>query len=108
MFKNEPNDAIFFLPGEKPDQVQIEAATYRNPGEDVGGSVMGKTYHVILFKEDDSEKGVYDVDRFEAIFCDPLEYISGLIPQHWFGVIARKTTTSDDFIEKTFAKISES
>ena len=104
-FSNEEHDAVFFLPGDKKDQIHIEVATYKNPGENLGGSYMGKSYHVILFKE--NKDGVYDVDRFEAVFIKPFEYISNLIPQNWFGVVARKTTTSEDFIQKTFDKIKE-
>ena len=106
-FSNDKPDAIFFLPGDKEDQIQIEGATYKDPGENIGGSSMGHAYHVILFKEDSETEKLYDVDRFDAIFVDPFEYISGLIPQHWYGVIARKTTTSNNFIQKTFDKLQE-
>lgn len=104
-YSKEEHDAIFFLPGDKEDQITIEGATYRDPGEKVGGSVMGDSYHVILFKESPETEELYDVDRFDAIFSDPLEYISGLIPQNWFGVIAKRTTTSEDFIQKIFDKM---
>ena len=103
----EEHDAIFFLPGDKMDQVEIESAVYKNPGENIGGSSLGHAYHVILFKEDTKRDKLYDVDRFDAIFVDPFEYISGLITHNWFGVIARKTTTSNTFIQKTFDKLQE-
>jgi hypothetical protein len=106
-FSKEEHDAIFFLPGDKMDQVQVEAVTYKNPGESIGGSYLGHAYHVILFKEDTKVDKLYAVDRFDAIFLDPFEYISGLIPHNWFGVIARKTTTSNTFIQKTFDKLKE-
>ena len=106
-FSNDKPDAILFLPGDKEGQVQIEAATYKDPGESIGGSYLGNAYHVILFKEDTKKDKLYDVDRFDAVFVDPFEYISGLIPQNWFGVIARKTTTSNTFIQKTFDKLKE-
>ena len=106
-FSKENHDAIFFLPGDKEDQIQIEAATYKDPGENIGGSYLGDAYHVILFKEDAKADKLYNIDRFDAIFVDPFEYISGLIPQNWYGVIARKTTTSNTFIQKTFDKLQE-
>jgi len=105
--KNEAHDAIFFLPGDKKDEIHIESALYKNPGESLNNSTMGNTYHVILFKEDNTHDGIYDVDRFDAVFVEPLEYISGLIPQNWYGVMARKTTTSTTFIQKTFDKLKE-
>ena len=104
-FSKENHDAIFFLPGDKKDQVTIEGVSYKNPGDAVGGSAMGGTYHVILFKECVKTEELDDVDKFEAIFIDPFEYISGLIPQNWFGIVAKKTTTSESFIQKTFDKL---
>jgi hypothetical protein len=44
---------------------------------------------------------------FDAIFSDPLEYMSGLIPSGIFGIMARKTTTSNNFIQKTFDKLQK-
>jgi hypothetical protein len=106
-FNKDEHDAIFFLPGEQKDSVQIEAATYKNPGEKLGGSTMGDSYHVILFKEaKDGE--LVDVDQFEAIFTDPFEYISELIPKQWYGIMAKRTTTSNNFIQNTFAKLMNS
>ena len=104
-FNKDEHDAIFFIPGPKKDSIQIEGATYKEPGEKVGGSAMGDSYHVILFKEaDDGE--LVDIDQFEAIFVDPLEYMSELIPQNWFGIMAKRTTTSNNFIQNTFAKLA--
>ena len=65
---------------------------------------MGDEYHVILFKEQEDGE-LYDVDKFEAIFADPYEYISNLITQNWFGILAKHTTTSDAFVQKTFDKL---
>ena len=104
-FNKDEHDAIFFLPGPKKDSVQIEGSTYKNPGEKIGGSAMGDSYHVILFKEaDDGE--LVDIDQFEAIFIDPFEYMSELIPQNWFGIMAKRTNTSNNFIQNTFAKLA--
>jgi len=108
--KNDPDgpfDAIFFLPGDKEDQVHVEASIFKNPGEPLGGSSMGHSYEVVLFKDDTENDKLYDVDRFEAIFCDPYEYISNLIPQKWFGMVVRKTTTSGGFIQRIFDKMQE-
>ena len=103
-FSKDGHDAIFFLPGEKKDDLHIEGATYKNTGEKIGGNSMGDEYHVILFKEHEDGK-LYDVDKFEAIFADPYEYISNLITQNWFGILAKRTSTSDAFVQKTFDKL---
>jgi hypothetical protein len=100
--KQKKFDAFFFVAGED-DTVSIEGCNYKDPGEDVEGSSMGKMYHIMLYKED--EEGVYAQDLFEAILVEPLEYIYGLIPQSWYGLIAKKTTTSSDFINETFDKL---
>jgi hypothetical protein len=107
ILKEEQFDAYFFLPGDKKNEVQVEGAIYKNPGDPIGVSKMGNTYHVILFKENYDTDELYGVDRFDAIFADPLEYMSGLIPENWFGIMARKTTTSNNFIQKTFDKLTK-
>jgi len=99
--KNEKFDFLTFLEGDKKDSIQICGTEYVNPGEDVGGSTIGSSYHIILFREHKTNKEEYgDVDSFDAILADPLEYISGLIPQGWYGIIARKTTTSRPLIDR--------
>jgi hypothetical protein len=102
-----PFDAIFFMPTEKEGEIHIEANQLKNPGEPVGGNEMGHTYEVILFKDDTKNDKLYEVDRFEAIFVDPYEYISNLIPQNWFGMVVRKTTTSGAFVQRIFDKMTE-
>ena len=99
------HDAIFVLPGDKKDQLHIETAVYKNPGESVNKSPLGNSYHVVLFKEDTEKDCLYDIDCFDAVFCDHLEYMSNLIPANWYIIMARKTTTSHDFIQKTIDKL---
>lgn len=91
--KNSPYDCLYFLPKE--ESLHVEAALYKDPGEKLGGSDIGDTYHVLLFRE--GMEGFEDVDSFEAIFGCPLEYMSNLIPSGWYGVFAKKTTTSEEF-----------
>jgi hypothetical protein len=102
-----PYDAIFFLPGDKQGQIHIEGNQFKDPGEPIGGNSMGHAYEVVLFKDDAENDKLYNVDRFEAIFVDPYEYISNLIPQDWFGMVVRKTTTSGGFIQRIFDKLKE-
>ena len=109
--KNDPEgpyDAIFFLPGDNEGEVRIEGNQFKDPGEPLGGNDMGHTYEVVLFKDDAENDTLYNVDRFEAIFIDPYEYVSNLIPQAWFGMIVRKTTTSGRFVQRIFDKLQES
>jgi hypothetical protein len=104
--KEQKFDSISFLPGVKEDQVRVEGAEFKNPGDRIGGNDFGDMYHIVLFQlnEDGSPK---NLDWFEGILGSPLEYISQLIPQNWFGLVAKKTTTSGKFVQEVFDKFSE-
>lgn len=97
--KGHKFDVLTFLEGEEEQQIKVELNTYATPGEKIGGNEIGEMYDVILFQdhEEDPEKFA-QLDHFSAILADPLEYISQLIPSGWYGIIARKTTTSDKLI----------
>ena len=82
--------------------IQISTNTYKNPGEPLENNNMGFSWHVILFKE--GEEGIENLDHFDAILSEPREYISNLITQDWYGVIAKKTTTSHAFLNDVLAK----
>lgn len=101
--KNADIDIIMFFEGSKPDSIKIEGNQYEDRGEPVGGSSMGHSYHIVLCKDHPTEDKFTDFDSFEAILACPLEYISGLIPSGWYGIIAKKTTTSQKVIEKVLA-----
>lgn len=102
--KNEKYDAIFFLPGREDDEMRIELNVYKNPGEKVGGAEHGDGYHIVTFKIDD-DYNVVDVDRFEGILTSPFDYVSHLIKHDIYGIVAKSTTTSNNFIESTIAKL---
>lgn len=102
--KDEPFDTFFFIPGAEDDTVHLESAVYKDPGEKVGGSVMGDGYHIILFRE--AENGeLVDIEQFDAVLIDPLTYIKRMLNIEWFGIIAKMTTTSNTFIQNTFDKM---
>jgi hypothetical protein len=104
--KDEPFDTFFFLPGEKEDQIHLESAVYKEPGDKVGGSVMGDGYHIIIFREaEDGE--LVDVEQFNAVLVDPMTYITRMLNIDWFGIVARMTTTSEKFIKDTFDKMTK-
>lgn len=104
-------DAIFFLPKDD-DNIHIQSNVYKNKGTPVENTVVGDKWHIILFQEDDSDKNENDLivknfDTFEAIFSDPREYISDLIKCGWYGVVSRKTTTSEKFYHDALAKFQD-
>jgi hypothetical protein len=99
-FKNGDFDMLMFTPNlEKDDVVDIETVQYIERGERIDSSEMGDSYHIVLFKED-NDGNVANLDYFEAILTDCLEYASGLIPHSWYGFICRKTTTSHTVLNK--------
>lgn len=94
--KDKVYDCFSFLPGEDDDTLSIEFGEYADENSiKVGGSELGDLYHIILYKYKKDDK--LDFDNFEAILGCPLEYASTLIPAGFYGIIAKKTTTSDTF-----------
>lgn len=105
--KNEKFDFLTFLEGDKENSIQIQGTLYADPGEPVDIGVMGESYHIILFREDKEKTDEYGTpDSFDAVLVDPLEYISNLIPAGWYGIIARKTTTSRPLIDRMLDNFS--
>jgi hypothetical protein len=97
-------DFFTFLAGDEEGQIDIMSSQYSNPGEKIGGNTLGDLYHIMLFRDSKENPNEYDdVDDFEAILACPLEYASGLIPGGFYGIIARKTTSSDKLVNKLLA-----
>ena len=105
-FKNKNYDSFIFLPTKDVGQIRFQGSMYKEPGLKIDGSEMGDCYHIILFKEDD-EGEVTHLDMFEAILMAPLEYMSRLLPDEWFGIICRKTTTSKSYAQEIFDNLKE-
>ena len=101
-----PYDAITFISGDKKDSLEIMANCYRDRGTKIGGSKLGDSFDIILFRENSDGK-LIDPEKFEAILLEPLEYISNMIKIDWYGIIARKTTTSQKFVNEIFDKLIE-
>lgn len=98
--KNQSFDVLTFFENEEEEsQVKVELNSYTNPGEKVGGNQVGELYDIILFQDHEEDVEKFDkLDHFVAVLGDPLEYISQLIPSGWYGIIARKTTTSEEIV----------
>lgn len=105
--KKEDYDFITFFEGDKKSWINVNCQEYTNRGDPVEFSDMGFKWHIILFRNHVTEDKFVGFDHFEAILLDPLEYISGLIPDGWFGIIAKKTTTSDLVVQKLLDKCKQ-
>ena len=100
--RNQEFDCISFMP-DKNDNIKIEAGKLTEPGDKLGGSKMGDSYEIVLFKE--SGDGPTHIDHFIAILGCPLEYASFLIPAGWYGLITKWTTSSKEITEPLVEKI---
>jgi len=106
--KDRNHDFFTFLAGEEEGAINIMGSEYVNPGEKIGGSSLGDLYHIVLFRDSKENRDEYDdVDTFEAILACPLEYASGLINGGFYGIIAKKTTTSHNLMDKLVAMMKK-
>lgn len=97
--KHTKPDFISFLKDK--DKIIIQGVDYEDAGEKIGGSELGDQYHIIIAKDSKNDPSKFShLDSFDAILSDPFEYISGLIPNGWYGIVARKTTTSHEMYNK--------
>jgi len=99
-------DVFTFFPGEKEHQVLIQGNSYKDPGEKLDYNDTGDCYHIILFKE--NGEIIEQLDRYDAILTSPVDYLSMLMEQDWYGAIFRKTTTSDAISQKLFDNLTQS
>lgn len=100
-------DMISFVESED-NTIKIIGSNYDDLGKKLGGSELGDSYHIVLFRDSKTDPEKYDdFETFDAILGDPLEYISGLLPKSIYGIVARKTTTSGTFINKILDNIRE-
>jgi hypothetical protein len=102
----ENYDILFFIPNdEHEDAITIRGEIYTDPGEEIENTSVGSCWTVMLFKY--YEDKVTDLERFDAILSEPREYVSSLIPQDWFGVIAKKTTKSANLVDEMFDSLEK-
>lgn len=96
--KSELCDAITFLPStETEGETVIQGLTYKEKGETIGSSSIGDLFDIILFREGPDE--YYDNEQFQAILVCPYTYSEKIMRDGHFGMIARKTTTSNTVVE---------
>lgn len=107
IFNIEEDDGFTFTPSEKDfDITEVKAFAYNNRGELVPGTSLGKKWHVVIYRETD--EGITHQDHFVPILGDPIQYGASLIETGWFGLISKKTTTSDSVVIPIFDTICES
>lgn len=58
---------------------------------------MGDLYDIIIFPEEPPKMP----ERFSAVLSSPTHYVTRMIEDGFLGVVARKTTNSDEFMNDT-------
>ena len=110
-FAKHDHDAFYFVTDPPKEQkkngksIHFEGFKYNDPGK-YEIHDLGQMYHVILFRED-KEGLTVDLDLFEGILLDPYYYVSKLIPNGWYGIIAKKSTTSHEFVDEAYGALKK-
>ena len=102
-YKNDL-DGFYFISDEN-DELKFESFKYNDPGEVISAEI-GDMHHIILFKETE-EGNLYAQDMFEAILVDPITYAGNMLKCGFFGMISKKTTTSQNWIDLVWEKLNE-
>jgi hypothetical protein len=101
-------DLLFFVPDDEHDNAMtVRGEQYLDLGEEIDKTSIGPSWTVMLFKYNEEDGNVMNLDRFDAVLSEPREYISSLIIDDWYGIIARRTTKSSQIIEELFDSLKE-
>jgi hypothetical protein len=85
------------------EQTVIHGLTYVENGDNIGSSTMGNSYDIVTFRE--SDEGFYDKEHYQAILVCPYTYSEKVMKDGLFGIIAKRTTTSEDVLNLYLNKI---
>jgi hypothetical protein len=100
-------DALMVVPHpEKDGMLQIEFLKYKESGEKHSPNDLGDWHEIFLFQEDKDGEFI-NKDRFSAVLLDPIEYSSRLAKGGVYGIIGKKTSTSDSFFDDIEKKWDE-
>lgn len=95
--KDNSCDAITFVPNpSNHSETVITGIVYHDAGEKIGGSSLGDSYDITLFQE--GEDTFFDNEQFEAVLVCPYTFSEKMFKDGRFGMIARKTTTSNTIV----------
>lgn len=98
----KPDVLMFLPPTEKESTIAFQMMHYTDNSTPVGGTALGDLYDIILFKMHKGGGGIKDPDRFDAILIEPIQYVTRLIDDDFFGIVAKVTTNSRKHITKLY------
>ena len=103
ILKSNTFDILNFDINEEGDK-KYEAYNFNDPGTELPGSPMGKSYHIMLlskYKENE------EPEFFTAILSSPIDYVDRVMNDGFYGTIVRATTTSHTFVDTVLVKIKQ-
>ena len=100
--------ALTFLPSDRPEEnAVIQGLHYKDAGVTIKTqSDIGDLYDIIIFRGNEVD-GYHDLERFEAILACPYTYSNRMYQGHYYGIVAKKTTTSEDIVESIVSKLGD-
>lgn len=99
---NKDFHGLNFYKNEK-GELAVDGFEFKNFGEKLPGSSLGDLYDIIIFQEEPPKMP----ERFKAILISPLDYISRMLDDGFLGVVAKATTTSDNFMDEVHDDMCE-
>lgn len=78
------------------ENIEVDSFQYTEPYTKLEGSAMGDLYDIIIFPEDPPKMP----ERFKAILSSPIHYVERMVKDGFLGVVAKATTTSDEFMDE--------
>ena len=108
----EDYDGFYFLPPENENEEGFIFHFFKlknelSDGNPIDNSKMGDMFHVAFFKRNDFGKPEFD-DSFEAIFIDPITYVSKtLMGSEIYGCFCRKTDKSVEWFQDYLNRVAK-
>ena len=103
-------DGFYFLPGESSDDLLLKYFSFNNElqgGKKLGGNGEADTWMIAFFRKGEDGSPIFD-DTLEAIFYDPVTYISQLAGMGLYGCMLRKTDKSVKWFNHYLKTMKES
>ena len=97
-YKHELDGFYFIL--DEGNKLLFETFKYAKPGEVIGNE-LGDMHHIVIYREDEYD-AVSAIEKFEAVLLDPVVYAKELLKAGYYGMISKKTTTSDEWADATW------
>jgi len=100
--KNKDCDGINFYRNDDGD-IEVSQFELKHRGEKLGGTELGDYFDIIIVQDDPPRMP----ERFQAILTSPIDYISRMITDGFYGVVVKFTTTSTQVMDNIMIDMEE-